>query len=158
MHVLTTFCIIEFHCFLTYIFIFIQLFVPHSFIFYRPKALLLHLKRFIVNDATRSFQKNKARIIYDKSLSLDKFCSLKSKNNNSGHYNLRGVVRHIGGTASSGHYTANCERWKKKESEGEENNEEWVSFDDGMAYPTSTRSVLESERNQRTAYMMMYAM
>ena len=29
-------------------------------------------------------------------------------------YNLQGVVCHIGGTASSGHYTANCQRIKKK--------------------------------------------
>ena len=89
-------------------------------------------------------------------------------------YNLRGVVCHIGGTASSGHYTANCERMKKnkiktKESSEESSpgptnseirktNKEWVAFDDGTSERITIPDVLESQRSRRTAYMLLYAL
>ena len=89
-------------------------------------------------------------------------------------YNLRGVVCHIGGTASSGHYTANCERMKKKKTKTKESSEEsspglvnskaskrtmeWVAFDDGASELTTMKDVLESQRSQRTAYMLLYAL
>ena len=70
-------------------------------------------------------------------------------------YHLRGVVRHIGGTASSGHYTAYCER--EKVSSQQEKKKEWVSFDDGLSNLTSLSNVIENERNRRSVYMMVYS-
>ena len=123
----------------------------------RPKAILLHLKRFIVSG--QSIKKNKGRIQYDKALSLEQFCdeNIKKDAENNANYNLCGIVRHIGGTASSGHYTANCERMKKNMRDGSDNRgKEWVSFDDGVATMTSLPNVVNNEQNQRSVYMMLY--
>jgi len=124
----------------------------------RPKALLLHLKRFIVDTSgrTMTLKKNKARIVYAQSISLDQLQHHNDATKDEPSYKLRGLVRHIGNTAFSGHYTANCQRRKPGSVEATKT-EEWVSFDDGTASVTSLPSILENEKNQRTNYMMLYA-
>ena len=114
----------------------------------------MHLKRFIISD--KCIQKNTGRIEYDKTLSLRRFCeeSITSNKDLTVDYSLCGMVRHIGGTASSGHYTAHGERMKHNTKGGDE--KEWVSFDDGMTMVTKLSNVVENERNQRSAYMMLY--
>lgn len=57
-------------------------------------------------------------------------------------YNLKSVVHHIGTTAFSGHYTADALR----------DDDEWITFDDAQAFESSPT------RNQRTAYMVLYAL
>lgn len=108
-----------------------------------------------MNEATISFRKNRDRIICGKSISIDKFCDESLKNEVDECYNLRGIVRHIGGTASSGHYTADCER-SFKSSEGIQNKTEWVTLNDGVAKSTTVDEVLE--KNQKSAYMILYGM
>ena len=119
----------------------------------------MHLKRFIVSD--QSIKKNTGRIQYDKALSLARFCdeNIRKDAKKNVNYNLSGIVRHIGGTASSGHYTANCERMKKNMRDGSDNcGKEWVSFDDGISTMTSLLNVVKNERNQRSVYMMLYGL
>jgi len=85
---------------------------------------------------------------------LDRFCGEKGSSEVEHKHKLRGVVCHIGGTASSGHYTANCERI----SGSNDKTIDWASFDDGVNILTSVPNVLESERHQRTVYMLLYAL
>ena len=70
-------------------------------------------------------------------------------------YKLQGVVRHIGNTAFSGHYTADALRTGKDRA-GED--KEWVNFDDGTPSMTSIEGILDGERSQKNNYMMLYAM
>lgn len=67
-------------------------------------------------------------------------------------YELCGIVHHLGSTASSGHYTADARR------EDADGSKIWVSYDDAMTYVAKKERLLRSERNQRTAYMVMYSM
>jgi ubiquitin C-terminal hydrolase len=59
-------------------------------------------------------------------------------------YALSGVVIHVGGSASSGHYTA----YVKKPGA-----EKWYSMDDSFVEPVSERTVLQ----QRDAYILFYS-
>jgi ubiquitin C-terminal hydrolase len=68
-------------------------------------------------------------------------------------YNLKSVVCHIGSTANSGHYTADAIRVSESKRSAT-----WVSFDDGMTSVTSTEQVIKDEKNQRTAYMLLYTL
>ena len=125
----------------------------------RPKALLLHLNRFIVSGEL--IRKNTDRVKYGKALSLERFYAEDDTNKNTEdslktNYNLCAIVRHIGKNANSGHYTADCERMKKPSDENDPT--EWVTFDDGVATRTNLKNVMENERNQRSAYMILYNM
>ena len=126
----------------------------------RSKALLVHLKRFVVetdkgvvtrrnNDVT--FQKSASCVKTTNSVSLDAFTTQKACVGEA--YELRGVVRHIGKTSNSGHYTADALR---KQETGEEGSE-WVTFDDTSSSNTSTESVLNNESNQKDNYLMIYS-
>lgn len=119
----------------------------------RPKALLLHLKRFIVDvkDGEVTWRKSTARVETKASVSLQSFTSDQEKKDENQRYKLQGVVRHIGKNAVSGHYTADAERnipsGQKKQ---------WVSFDDGISSIASIERILENERSQRNNYIMIY--
>lgn len=120
----------------------------------RPKALLLHLKRFIVETNGRdvSWRKSTARVKSERSISLEKFIADESNESDTNQeYGLQGVVRHIGKNAFSGHYTADANR---KASTGQEH--QWISFDDGNSCLLSIEQVLSNERNQQNNYMMIY--
>uniref|UniRef100_A0A7S4J8P6 Ubiquitin carboxyl-terminal hydrolase n=1 Tax=Odontella aurita TaxID=265563 RepID=A0A7S4J8P6_9STRA len=185
----------------------------------RPKALLLHLKRFVLTQnfvspppSTKSvaakkdadaevdkdkdggskenkeadeaagekepetaapppvmemtFRKNKARVSLHETVSTDDVSASApsasrgtAKAAASRRYGLRGVVHHIGGTASSGHYTADSVRTDGAGllvAGGEGERRRWVDFDDRVTTPTTREKVLGNERNQRNAYMMLY--
>lgn len=122
-----------------------------------PKVLLLHLKRFIISEkysendkSTHSptsqltFRKNKEPVIFGKTLRLDQLCP------SAKDYQLRGVVHHIGSSASSGHYTTDALR---SDSSKKEN---WITFDDCITKTTSLSQVLNNERSQQNSYMIMY--
>ena len=117
----------------------------------RPKALLVHLKRFIVhmNKGEMTFRKSKTLVKSEKSVSLESFTKDAAKGGNG--YELRGVVRHIGNTSNSGHYTADALR---KQDSGDAS--EWVYFDDSSSSKTSIESILDNERSQRNNYLMLY--
>jgi ubiquitin C-terminal hydrolase len=78
-------------------------------------------------------------------------------------YHLRGVVHHIGNTAFSGHYTS-CAKRILKDTQGDssdtfnaqDNEEQWVLFDDRVGTRRPADYVLENERNQRNCYMALY--
>ena len=79
------------------------------------------------------------------------------------NYHLRGVVHHIGESAFSGHYTS-CAKRILKDTQGDssdttnaqDNEEEWVLFDDRVGTPKPASYVLENERNQRNCYLVVY--
>jgi len=76
--------------------------------------------------------------------------------NRAGVYSLRGVVRHIGNTANSGHYTTDALRSKVKPSTkhmSRDMTEDWVSFDDGL---TTLRQQSDVMNDQKNPYMMVY--
>ena len=117
----------------------------------RPKALVVHLKRFIVemDKGVLAYHKSISRVESTKSVSLDAFT--KEKINGGEAYELKGVIRHIGKTSNSGHYIADALR---KEENSEES--EWVHFDDTSSSKTSTESILDNERSQRNNYLLLY--
>lgn len=95
---------------------------------------------------------------FTKTLSLDRFDGENIHDlDNGNNYNLHGIVCHLGGTASSGHYTANCVRMKKLSNE-ENMKKEWIAFDDAITSIISSKNIYESERNQRAGYMLMYSL
>lgn len=61
-------------------------------------------------------------------------------------YTLTGVVMHVGGSASSGHYTA----YVKKP--GRKGTNQWYHVDDSFVEPVSERTVLR----QKNAYLLFY--
>lgn len=62
-------------------------------------------------------------------------------------YNLTGVVAHIGGSASSGHYTAFV-----KKPGNHSGNHQWYHMDDSSVEPVSEKTVLR----QKDAYVLFY--
>ena len=95
-------------------------------------------------------------------------------------YVLKSIVHHIGSRASSGHYTADAIRHIQPVDHDnntdfsnpkndmvrntpplvdEHNSFEqgWVSFDDGIACPTTVDKILNSRKKQASAYMILYS-
>ena len=97
----------------------------------RPKVLLLHLKRFVVDERTVTFKKNMDQLSFAKVLSLD---NVVNKSTAATNYHLKSIVCHIGEKANSGHYTAKCERINRTNNK----QVDWVTFDDGVSKPSSS--------------------
>ncbi len=125
-----------------------------------PRALLFHLKRFIVDvspDYTSiSYRKNQTLVSFEPYLELDEHSGALGEvvamdelllPQNS-RYAIRSVVNHIGSSASCGHYTADAVRIDSNEQS------EWIRFND--SYVTKI-SPLEAVNNAAsTAYMVLY--
>jgi ubiquitin carboxyl-terminal hydrolase 8 len=120
----------------------------------RPKTLLLHLKRFTiveVNDGEVLWGKSNARVKSETSISLEKFTADEVKGGDENQeYGLQGVVRHIGGHAMSGHYTADANRNTLLEQK-----QQWVNFDDSISSLTSIDKIVVDERSQQNNYIMI---
>ena len=133
----------------------------------QPKAILLHLKRFVLVERPRkkfdesdesagveiTFRKNKAPVVINKMLSLHSF--LKEASGKEQSYSIKSIVHHIGSTASSGHYTADALRIRPNQPG---KNVTWVSFDDTKVDTATSTDILNSVDKQKTAYMLLYSM
>jgi ubiquitin C-terminal hydrolase len=147
-----------------------------------PEVLLLHLKRFIITQMTPRddesapricVRKNKARVTCKDFISIEDFHEVKMSESvsaddnkcNPYQYVLNGVVRHFGGSAVSGHYTADSLRIKPGTSQEQQNEgqvinrstKEWVSFDDSISSYSSWKS-MSSERNERSSYLFLFSL
>ncbi|KAL7453474.1 hypothetical protein ACHAWC_005147 [Mediolabrus comicus] len=123
----------------------------------RPKALLLHFKRFIVTqkeNAEMVLRKNKVKLPLKESLSISSFFSPEEEKPD-GLYHLCGVVHHVGNTAFSGHYTT-CAKRKLDEESAENVEEQWVFFDDTVGERRTINYVTGNEINQKNCYMALY--
>ena len=143
----------------------------------QPKALILQLKRFVIKEKPRVIRptirtpercdensaetevesppvemiisKNKDQVVIPESFDLGTYTP--QQRGECGEYKLSGIVHHHGSTPSSGHYTADAVR-------GDGDEKQWVSFDDGTAYPANISKLLKSPHNQRTAYLLLYTL
>lgn len=125
-----------------------------------PRALLFHLKRFIVDVSpdysSISYRKNQTPVLIEPHLDMDE---------NSGalgevvatdeivlppnsRYTIRSVVNHIGSSASCGHYTADA--WRTEDNE----QREWIRFNDSYVSKISQTEAMENSAT--TAYMVLY--
>jgi Ubiquitin carboxyl-terminal hydrolase len=140
--------------------------MPHTSMttFCSPRALLLHLKRFIVEQrkcddgsVDIAMRKNKAQVGLSKSIALDNFRgNVHSwKNVEESRYSLRSLVYHVGDRASSGHYTAHAIRSRSCD-DGSDRPWEWVSFDDSKTETVDFERLTSSPFEQRNAYMLLY--
>jgi len=124
-----------------------------------------------------SFHKNKARVILQESISLDRFLKISDGNQPDAagaiaagmpeeklqlpEYDASVIIRHQGETASSGHYIADALRTKSLGLFEEKGNladkeKKWVVFNDRITRFTDSSKVLNGEENQRDAYMILY--
>lgn len=117
------------------------------------KALLLHMKRFIVTTKVDG-DPPEVKVLFHKDTSPIE-CStsleLKDFESSQGLYDLKGVVRHIGATSFSGHYTADALRSTEK------NSHQWINFDDSNTTVTSIDAILDNDRSRRNNYMMLFS-
>ena len=116
----------------------------------RPKAILLHFKRFTVTRSENGkmhLGKNTAKISLEESLSIDSFCSKEYKPN--GIYRLCSAVLHEGSATDFGHYTAIGKR--KLEEESVE--EQWVFFND-----ENVKRRPLNDTNQSEYYMALFCL
>jgi len=120
-----------------------------------PKAMLFHLKRFIVDvseDYTSiSYSKDQSPVTFEEDLTLleggvlHDFLAVDAVLPLASNYHIRSVVNHIGSSASCGHYTADAKRLQS-----------WTRFND--SYVTSISSADAVEQSSSTAYMILYEM
>ena len=105
-----------------------------------------------MNDGEVSWPKSTARVKSETSISLEKFTTGEVKGGDENQeYSLKGVVRHIGKLAMSGHYTADANRNTLSEQK-----QQWVNFDDGISSLTSIDKIVVDESSQMNNYMMIY--
>lgn len=117
----------------------------------RPKALLLHLKRFIVVPPSNNsgnqvaFRKNRIAVDFPFRLELDKNGDKARKSMDDAEYRLKSLVHHIGPTAYCGHYRTDAFR-----------DDKWIRFDDGSVTETRTVDVMDNTNVRRNVYMLLY--
>lgn len=83
----------------------------------------------------------------EKSLSIPIFATEQK-------YHLRGVVHHVGNAAFSGHYSSCSIR--SNTTDAQDNEEQWVFFDDRKGIEKDFDYVAKFEKNQRNCYMALY--
>lgn len=125
-----------------------------------PKALLFHLKRFIVDvspDYTSiSYHKDQSPVTFAKSLKMDdqddvlkEILAEDADIPVNLCYGIRSIVNHIGSSASCGHYTADAYRLNSATKE-----REWFRFNDSYVSNISASEAMEN--GSSTAYMVLY--
>lgn len=132
-----------------------------------PRALLFHLKRFIVDispDYTSiSYRKDQSPVSFEPHLELDEHSGALSEvvaideiilPKNS-RYGIRSVVNHIGSSASCGHYTADAFRVMKDDEDNlVRDKREWLRFNDSYVSKISQAEAVDNAAS--TAYMVLY--
>lgn len=132
-----------------------------------PRALLLHLKRFVVDISpdfsSITYTKNRAAVILEKEITLDddsgvvtdflsSDCSFPNgagrENLKNACYEIRSVVNHMGSSVSCGHYTNDS----IKTYDG--GIREWTTFNDDDVTLISADAAIEESR--QTAYIVLY--
>lgn len=108
-----------------------------------PPLLIITLKRFAWDSATKSATKLDCRVDFPFILRLGQFFHGNSSCDSMCPYILRGVIRHMGGL-SSGHYTT-ISRY------GEANSKHWLVFDDHRVSNVSEDKVVSS-----SAYVLLF--
>ncbi|KAG7365057.1 ubiquitin carboxyl-terminal hydrolase [Nitzschia inconspicua] len=121
-------------------------------VFRPPLALCIQLKRFAFNNSF-GFGMNGFSKIYgsggskiSKPINFPANLNLPLSDKRSCSYSLTGIVIHVGGSASSGHYTACVKR------PGKNGSSQWYHLDDSFVEPISEKAVLR----QRDAYLLFY--
>lgn len=123
-----------------------------------PRALLFHLKRFIVDvspDYTSiSYRKDQSPVAYEPHLEVDEHVGVLGEVvaddvllPSNARYCLRSIVNHIGNSASCGHYTADACRMDKE-------GREWIRCNDSHLSKVSQADALQHATS--TGYMVMY--
>lgn len=115
-------------------------------VFRPPLSLCIQLKRFSYGGSHGSFGGRMGGKKIAKPIEFPATLTLSLSDGRSCCYELTGIVIHVGGTASSGHYTAYV---KKPTKNG---GDKWYHMDDSFAQSVTERDVLR----QRDAYMLMY--
>eukprot|EP00540_Astrosyne_radiata_P003926 CAMPEP_0116845014 /NCGR_PEP_ID=MMETSP0418-20121206/13024_1 /TAXON_ID=1158023 /ORGANISM="Astrosyne radiata, Strain 13vi08-1A" /LENGTH=494 /DNA_ID=CAMNT_0004476063 /DNA_START=174 /DNA_END=1658 /DNA_ORIENTATION=- len=124
-----------------------------------PRALLLHLKRFIVDvspDYTSiTYRKNQSPVAFEDKINVVEdglegfFSSNVSLPATRREFQIRSIVNHIGSSASCGHYTADSHRLYRT---GER---EWTRFNDSNVSRIAPNEAM-SESSKKTAYLILY--
>jgi ubiquitin C-terminal hydrolase len=126
----------------------------------QPEAFMIHLKRFRVDvneQGGMDVRKGKERVKIGRGLDVTGFCvpcEIKKEDNiaevessvGSKKYDLKAVVRHIGGSGTSGHYVTDAIG----------KGGEWFNFNDSKVERREERAVLEDESTGREAYLCVY--
>lgn len=117
-----------------------------------PPHLLIHIARFaFVNGATRKLDTH-VEFGTELDVPVDLF-ALHTAPPAPLRYRLRGVVRHHGATATSGHYTACVLVHKPATKAAPAGTDEWYLCDDTRVSPIAESAVLASTD---TAYLLMF--
>lgn len=131
-----------------------------------PKALLFHLKRFIVDVSpdysSISYRKDQSPVCFEERIALEndgdglfeEFLAPDVLLQKGSSYAIRSVVNHIGSSASCGHYTADAKRLYEGEMGNKEAFREWTRFNDGFVSKISPQEAVK--QSTHTAYMVMY--
>ena len=125
-----------------------------------PRVLLLHFKRFLVDVSpdysSVTYRKNTSNVSFEESMSLQPSrgfladylatdCELPE---DSDTYEARGVVNHIGSSASCGHYTADGLRPYSTDTR------EWTRFNDSIVSRIAPIDAVH--RSFHSAYIVAY--
>ena len=114
-------------------------------VFRPPLALCVQLKRFTFGGSFSGFHGGGKKI--SKAIEFPVQLQLPLSDGRSCGYVLTGIVIHIGGSASSGHYTAYVQR---PSTNGDR---KWFHMDDSFVQSVSEQHVLR----QHNAYVVMYS-
>jgi ubiquitin C-terminal hydrolase len=113
-------------------------------VFRPPLVLCVQLKRFTFGGSSGGFRGGGKKI--SKPIEFPVQLQLPLSDGRSCGYVLTGLVIHVGGSASSGHYTAYVQR------PGSNGDRKWFHMDDSYVQPVSEQNVLR----QHNAYVIMY--
>ncbi|TPX57957.1 hypothetical protein PhCBS80983_g03456 [Powellomyces hirtus] len=110
-----------------------------------PPILILHLKRFVYDNA-KGAQKLHKHVDYGMELKINsEIMSPSVRQKAQQQYRLFAVVYHHGRLAAGGHYTCDVQRQTG----------EWIRMDDAAMAVVSPQDVLQ-EKKDRAAYMLFY--
>jgi ubiquitin carboxyl-terminal hydrolase 36/42 len=124
-------------------------------VFRPPLTLCIQLKRFAFDSGTAfgmngfkfsKFHHGLGGSKITKPIEFPADLDLPLSDGRSCAYSLTGIVIHVGGSASSGHYTAYVKQPGKRGSN------QWYHMDDSFVEPVSEKTVLR----QRDAYVLFY--